>query len=395
MSVELAEKASEKPIIQTLDMLSEDQVSAIRRILSHDQARVPVIEATKPVSMFISEERYDREQAQLFKKQAVPVTLSALIKEPGSAVAHDGYGIPLILTRDREGVVHAFLNVCQHKGAKLLEHCNPVKGGRLTCPYHAWTFGLDGKLLAAARSETFEGLDKSTRGLAELPARESGGFIWVMLDRDAEPDFSSLDDQLALDMDALGIPDAHVYGRQTFDLQANWKLVLEPFLEGYHVQRLHAASIGNLFADVPNVVDELGPNIRQISGKLNFTPDCLDIPGENIHKSVTHAYNIFPNGVVVTSPYYISVMILMPRAVNRTVVELFNLTRVAPDNPKAEELYKRSYEMVLNVFGNEDFRAAQISQEGLESGAMKDVVYSGLEATIPQYYDILDRYVPA
>jgi phenylpropionate dioxygenase-like ring-hydroxylating dioxygenase large terminal subunit len=203
MTAQLLDRPSGKPLIQTLDMLSDSQIAAIRKIAPHDQAAVPRIEATMPASIFTTQQRYDLEQELLFRKRAVPVTVSAVIAEPGSAIAHDGYGIPMILTRDREGQVHAFLNACQHKGSKILEHCDPVKGGRLVCPYHAWTFGLDGKLIGVARPETFAGLDKSQRGLARLPARESGGIIWVMLDRHAEPDFSPVDDALGADLDAF------------------------------------------------------------------------------------------------------------------------------------------------------------------------------------------------
>ena len=148
-----------------------------------------------------------------------------------------------------------------------------------------------------------------------------------------------------------------------------------------------------MFADVPNVTSVLGHNIRQISGKINFTPDCLDIEGENIHKSVTHAYLVFPNTVIVTSPYYISVMFIMPKAAGRSVVDYIMLTRGEADNEKAADVYQRSYEMILNVFGNEDFRAAEISQKGLSSGALEDVIYCGLEETIPLYYEILERYL--
>ena len=383
-----------KPLFQTLDMLSPSQQAAIRRIAPHDQAPVPAIEAKRPVSTFVGEEFFQAEQAHIFQKRAVPVTLSVMVQEPGTAFAHDGYGVPLVITRDREGVVHAFLNVCMHKGAKLVEDCDPVKGGRMMCPYHAWTFGMDGALIGVARPETFVNLDKSKRNLVELPAKEAGGVIWVMLNRDATPDFSGMDAQIAADMTAFDVPTAHVYGRKTFELRANWKLVLEPFLEGYHVQRLHARTVGPLFADVPNVVEKLGVNIRQISGKMNYTPECLDIPGENIHASVTHAYNIFPNCVVVTSPYYISVMFIMPKAKDRTIVDYYMLTRAPADNPKAVELYKKSYDMIIGVFGGEDFRAAEISQTGLETGAMDEVVYSGLEATIPIYYEILDSMLP-
>jgi phenylpropionate dioxygenase-like ring-hydroxylating dioxygenase large terminal subunit len=373
-----------KPLYQTLDSLTPGQVAAIREIPAHDQTFTPQIEATRPASIFTSQARYDLEQAKVFRKSAVPVMLSAMIAEPGTAMAHDGYGVPMVFARDKSGTLRVFLNACMHKGSKLLETCDPVKPGRISCPYHAWTYGLDGTLIGVARPETFLNLDKSKRNLVELPSKEAGGFVWVMLDRHASPD-----------MDAFEIAGAHVYGRKTFDLDANWKLVLEPFLEGYHVQRLHAATVGPLFADVPNVVDRLGANIRQISGKAEFSPGDLDIPGENIHKTVTHAYQVFPNTVVVTSPYYISVMFIMPRGVCKTRVDYYMLTRLPADSPKGEEIYERSYEMILGVFGGEDFRAAEISQVGLDSGALDDVVYSGLEATIPIYYEYLESRLTA
>src|SRR5262249_17743538 len=128
-------------------------------------------------------------------------------------------------------------------------------------------------------------------------------------------------------------------------------------------------------------------------GKVQFEPSVLDIPGENIHKSVTFAYMVFPNTVVITSPYYISVKIVKPNGVNRTTVEYFMLTRTAPDNEKARDLYSRSYEMVLDVFGKEDYRAACTSQAGLASGALKEVVYGGLETNIPLFYEAVERHL--
>lgn len=379
-----------RPRLATLDTLSESQIQAIRAIPHYDQATPPAIEASRPATIFTDDARHALEQQKVFRRLPVPVTLSARLAEPGTVLAHDGYGVPIVLTRDKDGQVRAFLNACQHKGSKVVESCEPHKAGRLVCPYHAWTYKLDGQLMGVPRQETFARLDKSTRPLAQLPCKESGGLIWVILDRHAPADFSSLSDQLAVDFTAMGIPDAHVYGHKRFDLAANWKLVLEPFLEGYHVQRLHAQSIGDMFADVPNVYDRFGRHTRQVSGKVNFTPDLLDQPVKNIHELVTHAYLAFPNTVIVTSPYYISVMIIMPRAAGRSVVDYFMLTRQAPDNPKAESLYARSYELILKVFGTEDFRAAEISQEGLSTGALDTVVYGGLEHAIPDFYETLE-----
>lgn len=386
-----AETAQRTRKITTLASLNANLQAAIRLIPAEADATTDPIAATRPNAIFTGQERFDAEQRGIFRKYPVPVTLSALLAEPGSVVAHDGYGLPLLISRTRDGTVKAFINACQHKGAKLLEDCEVHMQGRLTCPYHAWTYGIDGKLVGVARADMFDNLDKTSRNLKELPAREWGGLIYVQIDG-SEPDWSQLSDQVAEDFASLGIAEAHVYGRRMFDLKANWKVVLEPFLEGYHVQRLHAASIGNLFPDAPNIVDFFGPNVRQVSGRIGYTPSMLDDDADgNIHKLVTHAYTAFPNCVVVTSQYYTSVMILMPVAPDRTKVEYFMLTPEAATTDKAEEVFARSFGLILDVFGNEDFRAAEISQEGLKAGVPSEVVYCGLEANIVRYYEALEK----
>jgi phenylpropionate dioxygenase-like ring-hydroxylating dioxygenase large terminal subunit len=376
--------------VTTLADLNENQQAAIRRIPAEKDAVVEPIEATRPNAVFTGRERYDQEQAGIFRRFPVPVTLSALLPDPGMVVANDSYGVPLLISRTRSGEIKAFVNACQHKGSKLVEDCEVHKQGRMTCPYHAWTYGIDGKLIGVARNDAFINLDKGKRGLKELPAREWGGVVYVQLDG-SDPDWSQLSDQIAADFESLGIPSAHVYGRKTFDLKANWKTVLEPFLEGYHVQRLHAASIGDMFPDAPNVVDLFGANIRQVSGRIGYTPQMLDEDAsQNVHKLVTHAYTAFPNCVVVTSQYYISVMILMPRDVDRTVVEYFMLTPGPATTDKATEVFARSYELIISVFGGEDFRAAEISQAGLTAGVPAETVYCGLETNIVRYYEALE-----
>ncbi|MGQ2928881.1 MAG: aromatic ring-hydroxylating oxygenase subunit alpha [Sphingopyxis sp.] len=376
--------------LTTLADLTPSQIEAIRKIPAEKDAVVVPFGATRPNAIFTGQERYDREQERIFRRFPVPVTCSALL-EPGSVVANDSYGFPMLVSRTRDGTIKAFVNACQHKGSKIIEDCAVHKQSRMTCPYHAWTYGIDGKLIGVSRSEAFQGLDKNQRGLIELEAREWGGIVYVQLNRDIPADWSNLSQQVADDFDALGIGSAHVYGRKTFDLQANWKVVLEPFLEGYHVQRLHAASIGDRFQDAPNIVDMFGPNIRQVSGRIGYVPEMLDEEADgNVHKLVTHAYTTFPNCVVVTSQYYISVMLLMPRGPARTTVEYFMLTPEAASTPKAEEVFARSYELILSVFGGEDFRAAEISQQGLNAGVPEETIYCGLESNIIHYYEAIE-----
>lgn len=382
-------KPSERKVTRLSD-LTESQQQAIRRIpAERDAVNVPLA-ASRPNAIFTGRARFEAEQAKVFAKHAVPIAVAALLPEPGSVVAVEAYGKPLLVTRTRDDEIRVFINACQHKGAKLVEDCAIHKQGRMVCPYHAWTYGLDGKLIGVARADMFEGVIKDQRGLKQLPSVVWGGVIYAQLDGGAL-DVSQLSPQVDADFTALGLPTAHVYGRKTFDLKANWKVVLEPFLEGYHVQRLHAASIGNLFVDAPSMVDSFGANIRQVSGRIGYEPAMLDEePDSNIHKLITHAYTAFPNVVVVTSQYYISLMILMPYDIDRTIVHYYMLTPGPPTTPKAEEVFERSYDLIIKVFGGEDFRAAQISQQGLNAGVPENTVYCGLEENVIRYYDAFE-----
>lgn len=382
-------KPSERKVTRLSD-LTESQQQAIRRIpAERDAVNVPLA-ASRPNAIFTGRARFEAEQAKVFAKHAVPIAVAALLPDPGSVVAVEAYGKPLLVTRTRDDEIRVFINACQHKGAKLVEDCAVHKQGRMVCPYHAWTYGLDGKLIGVARADMFEGVIKDQRGLKQLASVVWGGVIYAQLDGGAL-DVSQLSPQVDADFTALGLPTAHVYGRKTFDLKANWKVVLEPFLEGYHVQRLHAASIGNLFVDAPSMVDSFGANIRQVSGRIGYEPAMLDEElDSNIHKLITHAYTAFPNVVVVTSQYYISLMILMPYDVDHTIVHYYMLTPGPATTPKAEEVFERSYDLIIKVFGGEDFRAAQISQQGLNAGVPENTVYCGLEENVIRYYDAFE-----
>ncbi|MBT8766744.1 aromatic ring-hydroxylating oxygenase subunit alpha [Metapseudomonas boanensis] len=387
--------STETPIrYQQLGDLTASQIEAIRAIPSHDEAACEAIRATRPVAMFLDDDVFQREQSQVFRRLPVAITPSAMVPDTGSLLPHDAYGVPLIVSRDQHGKVHVFINACMHKGSTLVTGCEAQKGARITCPYHAWSWRLDGSLAGVARGETFDCLDKQKRNLVELPSKEAGGIVWAILDRDAEADFSLIDDAIVADLDALQLGQQHLYGHKQFDLDSNWKQVIEPFLEGYHVQRLHANSVGPLFADVPTVVTRIGDHIRQVSGKVEFAPGGLENE-KNIHKTITHAYLLFPNTVIITSPYYMSVMIVVPVAAGKTRVMYHMLTLNKPDNPKSEALYKTSYETVLGVFGNEDFVAAEYCYKGLRTGALDeiDVVYSGLEHCILMQYETLEKHM--
>jgi phenylpropionate dioxygenase-like ring-hydroxylating dioxygenase large terminal subunit len=299
--------------------------------------------------------------------------------------------VPILVTRDARREARAFLNVCRHRGTRLVEADGPTKTPRLVCPYHAWSYALDGKLVGLPRPESFVGLDKAMYGLVPLSCREAGGIIWVGLERDGEYDFGDVTGELAQDLAALDLPDMHLYRRNTHDVPANWKLIIDAFSESYHVSRLHEKTIGPFFADSVTSGDMIGPHARSAVGRVDYVnaAGIEDLPA--LRRAVSYAYTVFPNAVVIASPDYVNVMVLMPRAHDRTLVEDFMLIPEPPATPKAEDHWRRSFELLDGgVFGAEDFRAAALGQQGLSAGAVEQVTLGGFELGIRRFHDLVE-----
>ena len=208
----------------------------------------------------------------LFLTQPRPLLASNEIAAANSFHVRNAMGRSILLTRDADGVAHAFLNYCRHRGAQPATGCG--KATRFTCPYHAWTYDIKGELIATPLADRNASLDYGAHGLIELPSEERHGFIWVILTPgqpiDVACHLGAVDAQLA----TLGAERMRYYPSLKHEpLAANWKTVSEGLVEALHVPFVHRttfnidpASNGERFQSITSVdlavYDRFGPHVR-------------------------------------------------------------------------------------------------------------------------------------
>src|SRR5690242_7588595 len=192
---------------------------------------------TLPFSWYSDEELLRRERARIFAGSWQYGGRADEVAEPGSFLATDAGGVPILVTRDKDGALRAFLNVCRHRGAILTEGCG--RRETIQCHYHAWTYDLDGSLRAAPRADRENVFDADELSLVPASVGVWGPFLFANPDPDAEPLaewLGELPTILARDLDL----DAVVFhSRIEFGSNANWKVVTENFLECYHCPTAH------------------------------------------------------------------------------------------------------------------------------------------------------------
>jgi len=357
---------------------------ALAEALSRGEAALGDGIQTLPASVYIDPDRYEAEQRSIFDKVPHLLAPSALLPENGQAVAHDDYGTPLIISRDHDGKAHVFANVCRHRGTRLIDSHEVAPAKRIVCPYHAWAYKPDGQLTGMPRADCFPDFDKGSHGLKEFPSIEAGGLIWW-----AKDDAADFGDALALapDLDAFGLGDLFLYRRRTHDVAANWKLFVDAFLESYHVQRLHAATIATFFADGITVADTIGRHQRAAVGREAYLSEIDRDDWGQLRKAVTYTYQLFPASVIIVSPDYINLLVGMPQSTGRTLIEDFMLIPEAPTTNEAEAHWQKSWDLLDGgTFGAEDFGAAALCHKGLASGQIDEVILGKLEAGIADFH---------
>jgi phenylpropionate dioxygenase-like ring-hydroxylating dioxygenase large terminal subunit len=358
-----------------------DDPTVVQRVLDHiDHQTTDLSDTTwrEPVEHYRSPERYAAELALVLRRLPAAFCPSAALPETGSFVARDAAGVPILAVRGSDGRVRAFRNACRHRGTQLVDGAGCEKA--FVCRYHGWTYGLDGALRHVPHEHGFPGLEKGTRGLVPVAAVETSGIVFVTQD-----DASARLDELP----PLIPPDRILVGTFERELATNWKVVVEGFLEGYHIRTTHRETFYPVQFDNLNVVETFGRNSRitfpyRAVNKLRSVP-----PAErSVDGKLTYVYHLFPNAMVATFPAFMVMVVLEPLSIDRTKILTYTLTRpgAGPVEGKSEGTRPSQF---VDAGAVEDNAMACAVQRGLATGANEFFEFGRFEGAIGHFHRTL------
>jgi phenylpropionate dioxygenase-like ring-hydroxylating dioxygenase large terminal subunit len=384
-------------------MRHERQVELLRRLQGDTVPRpgpLGVSSMHNAASAYTSESRFQDEQRALFRSMPVLAGLSCEVAGPGDYLTADLGGLPIVIVRQPDGALRALVNVCRHRGARLLDERCGSSLRRISCPYHSWTYGLDGSLRSFPGAEAgFDDVDKAAHGLGEVAVAEQHGLIFVR----AAPAGGSftVDEALQGAQDEIADYDLGTYvpvESRTTEWAMNWKLVMDTFTEPYHIPWLHKDSIAPYFLFDRWIYDAFGMHPRFIGVRKTVFEEFAK-PSEDDWSLLPHAttqYLLVPGAVLVYQIDHVELWRLAPRRVDRTVVttSLF-APGPAPLSEKAHRYYVKNLDVLLGVTNTEDFPLQERVQRNLASGALTDVVYGKMEPALVHYHQSVNAVLAA
>lgn len=373
------------------------QVAKIEQILGYVDGKTTCLaehEYRNPVERYTDPERFEREMALLVRRVPQIVAHRSDIPEPGDFKTLDYAGTRLLVARGADGKARVFLNVCRHRGTRLMwDECG--KGKRaFVCPYHAWTYANDGRLMAIPNAEGFPSVRKEDHGLTALQSAERQGFIYAVLDPAApEVDFDAYLGPLLHDFHHLGLENYFTYSPLSMPRKNNYKLAMDLFQENYHTRTTHTKTIWSLFLDNIAVFDHLAPHVRGIIPKRSICELRGTDPAEwNLRAHATLLYSVFPNTMVAVLVDHAAIFRIVPLDVASSTLEFSLLVPKIPTSDYAKEAWGKSLDLVKAVVGEDSDRGEAI-QSGLLSGANRHLTFGRFEQGLGWYHEAVEQAI--
>lgn len=347
-----------------------------------------------PASHYYDPERWQLEMSRVFRRLPLMLATSAELPNPGDYKAIEAAGVPVLVVRDADGGIRAFVNSCAHRGAQVMpEGCGNAK--RFTCPYHAWSYNHAGELTHIYTPGDFGDLDKSAYGLVPLRAAERAGLVWVLTDPGSELDIdlflSGYDEQLA----AFGFQNWHYFDSRRVD-GPNWKIAYDGYLDFYHLPILHRDTFGGdtsckalYYGWGPHQHVKSPATTAEHLGELDESewPPAFLLSG---------VWTIFPHVSIASfgeegDSRGVLISQLFPGETPGTSYTIQNYLMAQPPTPEQAEAAQQQFELLKFVVESEDYATGIKQQKALQSGARDHVLFGRNEAGGQKFHKWLGR----
>ena len=350
-----------------------------------------------PAETYYDKDLWNVEMKQIFRRVPLMLAMTDEVREVGDYKAMDATGVQVLITRTRSGEVKAFVNMCTHRGACLVEE-GRGRTHRFTCPYHAWSFSPDGDLVAVYAEQEFGELDRSQYGLTELPCLERAGLIWVILNPNATLDIedflSGYDSMLGL----FGFDGWHLQATQVLE-GPNWKVAYDGYLDYYHLPILHGKSFGTDIGHAANYYF-WGPH-SHLGRPDTHLEEFASLPEEEwpLARLLDGVWTIFPHISIASfqgggRSVMISQLFPGASADTSTTVQYYLMEKEPlTDDDKREA--KEQFEFLKYVVSEEDYKTGVALQKNLSFGSLDHVLYGKNEGGSQSFHKWVEAIVNA
>jgi phenylpropionate dioxygenase-like ring-hydroxylating dioxygenase large terminal subunit len=349
------------------------------------------------VGEYTDPDQFEREKTELFRNYPQFVGPSCIVPGPGDYFAFDDTGVPILIVRQQDGGLNAFVNICSHRGAPLNEcdHGTAKKGRMFSCPYHGWSYDLEGKLVGVPfGNEGFNSIDREALGLRKLDVQEKHGMIFVMPNPELTFNIDEVLSGLQERLSGFGFEDHYYLGAKQVFTDFSWKLNMDTFHEYYHFEFLHPESIATMaYSNIANY-KQYGRNHSMGSPSLAIN-ELKEIPEEQWEPRNYSSYVnfIFPNTVIFVVADHFQTWRVYPISPDRSVVYHSMFLPQEPADAEERQEYENYFQMINDVAVAEDYSLVDKIHRGLQAGIERKVLVGrnepGVQNMHRQLHDIL------
>ena len=348
-----------------------------------------------PTSDYTCEKRWKLEIDKIFKELPLMLALSIEIPNKGDYKSIEIAGIPVLITRDKDKKVHAFRNVCSHRGALLAKEEIGNKN-KFTCPYHGWTYSNQGELIGVLENNKFGEFDKSCNGLQALPCEEFGGMVFVILTPNLDLNLDQFLGGMKKEIEHFNFEKWYYHGFKVIH-GANWKIAYDGYLEGYHFSTAHKDTILDMTMQGIMDFSAFGPHLRIAFASTNIE-EILELPKNKWWtregQGVDFVRTLFPNVSMALGLGIGQIAQIFPGKTPETnTTVLHYLAPEAPKNKEEKADLDQNMNFLRDVVNDEDYALGLEIQRGLDSHSKENVYFGKNERGNQFFHKYIDFYI--